>query len=202
MRIAEAYRLAELVHVEHTFEDLDTTTGGDESGARNADSTMELGLEIIKILENIPISSGSRCIQPLLCLTAGIVLRADVAATPPDAASVAALNEAWSSDLRAPSPSPSGTLGPHDLEGGDGSRRVDTCAVSERSVRIVTARRFILQRFAVLESSLPPRPIRVAKQLVQTVWAAYDSDEQASVAATQVHLIDIMVKYNLRTVFG
>ncbi|RKK68818.1 hypothetical protein BFJ69_g13244 [Fusarium oxysporum] len=50
----------------------------------------------------------------------------------------------------------------------------NTLGATKRTIEIGQGRRFVLERLSILENSLPPKPIRVVKELVQTVWAAYD----------------------------
>ncbi|KIV77954.1 hypothetical protein PV11_09727 [Exophiala sideris] len=193
VQIAEAYRLAALAHCRQTFSDLTAEAPVEEGNrAGNDEQVLDLGLGIIRILEKIPLTSGTRCIQPLLCLTAGTVLKLDVASVEPQQQALTSLGDILSNDLRAPSAS-NPTL--------ENPRRdaVAALEITKRSIEVGEARRFVLERFSLLESSLPPKPIRVAKQLVQSIWAAYDNEGPGT---NEVHWIDVMTKSNLRTIFG
>jgi hypothetical protein len=75
----------------------------------------------------------------------------------------------------------------------------NTLGATKRSTEISQGRQFVLERLSILESSLPPKPIRVVKELVPTVWAAYDVQ---GAGVSQVHWIKIMAQSNLRTIFG
>ncbi|KAM0544998.1 hypothetical protein ACHAPJ_011579 [Fusarium lateritium] len=197
IQIAEAYRLAALAHLRQTFSDL-TSERTSQTGDDTVDAdyrVLSLGLEIIRILEKIPLASGTRCIQPLLCLTAGTVLKLDIASVEPQQHTLALLNDILSTDLRS---APTTTI--HDSQYEELQRDASaTLDVTRRSIEVGQGRRFVLERLSILEGSLPPKPIRVVRQLVQTVWAAYDSQGPGG---NQVHWIDIMAQSNLRTIFG
>ncbi|EWZ43485.1 hypothetical protein FOZG_04583 [Fusarium oxysporum Fo47] len=68
----------------------------------------------------------------------------------------------------------------------------NTLGATKRSTEISQGRQFVLERLSILESSLPPKPIRVVKELVQTVWAAYDVQ---GAGVSQVHWINIMAQF-------
>ncbi|CAK7219092.1 hypothetical protein SBRCBS47491_003726 [Sporothrix bragantina] len=67
------------------------------------------------------------------------------------------------------------------------------------SIKVSQGRNFIIQRLTILESSLPPTPVTVAKKLVCAIWRAYD----VSLPGTApVHWINVMEANNLRSMFG
>ncbi|TVY80230.1 hypothetical protein Focb16_v008282 [Fusarium oxysporum f. sp. cubense] len=183
-----------MAHLYQTFSDLrnqDTLQNGyDPVDAEYR--VLDLGLKIIRILENIPLASGTRCIQPLLCLTAGIIMKLDMPAINPQQHTSTLLSDILSADLRSASTAPH-----HDPRYKDIHH--NTLGATKRSIEIGQGRRFVLEHLSILESSLPPKPIQVIKQLVQTVWAAYDVQ---GARESQVHWIDIMAQSNLRTIFG
>jgi hypothetical protein len=191
VQIAEAYRLAAMAPLYQTFSDLrnqDTIQNGyDPVDAEYR--VLDLGLKIIRILENIPLASGTRCIQPLLCLAAGIIMKLDRPAINPQQHTSTLLSDILSADLR------SAPL--HDPRFQDIHH--NTLGATKRTIEIGQGRRFVLERLSILENSLPPKPIRVVKELVQTVWAAYDVQDAGD---SQVHWTDIMAQSNLRTIFG
>ncbi|KAF5633106.1 uncharacterized protein FTJAE_7285 [Fusarium tjaetaba] len=196
VQIAEAYRLAATAHLYQTFSDLrnqDTSlNGGSLVDAEYR--VLELGSNIIRILEKIPLASGTRCIQPLLCLTAGILMKFDVPVINPQTHTPKLLSDLLSADLRS-----APTAAHQDPPFGDIRHNTLLSPVTtKRCIEVSQGRRFVLERLSILETSLPPKPIRVVKQLVQAVWAAYDGQG----AGSQVHWIDIMAKSNLRTIFG
>ncbi|EWZ81014.1 hypothetical protein FOWG_15014 [Fusarium oxysporum f. sp. lycopersici MN25] len=191
VQIAEPYRLAAMAHLYQTFSDLrnqDTLQNGYDPV--DAEYRVQgLGLKIVHILEKIPLASGTRCIQPLLCLTAGIIMKLDMATINPQQHTSTLLSDILSADLRgAPL---------HDPQFQDIHH--NTLGATKRSTEISQGRQFVLERLSILESSLPPKPIRVVKELVQTVWAAYDVQ---GAGVSQVHWINIMAQSNLRTIFG
>jgi hypothetical protein len=71
--------------------------------------------------------------------------------------------------------------------------------VTESRLKIADARCFIISRLDSLEILLPPRPIVVAKTLVQAIWNAYDNEKPGG---PSVHWIDVMEENNLRSLFG
>ncbi|KEY69277.1 hypothetical protein S7711_01728 [Stachybotrys chartarum IBT 7711] len=200
--VAEAYRLASLLQLYQTFPDLVARRLPEQvrqsSGYVPWDKwIVPLCLRLVNILRKIPVSSRTRCIQPLLYISASSGLRFDVDAlmplqesditisTMPDHsnAAFAELDRtlAFPPDDTAADPSPS---------------FVD---LTKLSIQITHARRFILGRLSMLEHSLPPAPIIVAKQLVTAIWAAYDSETSRP---NYTHWIDVMENLGLRTIFG
>ncbi|KXJ86349.1 fungal-specific transcription factor domain-domain-containing protein [Microdochium bolleyi] len=214
--VAEAYRLASLLQLYQTFPDLVTRRlpeqVTDSSGCVPWDKwIVPLCLRLVDVLRQIPVSSGTRCIQPLLYITACTGLRFDqavlaqsqedlVAASPPQSADeFPILNTStgveplqllfglgFNEDLPRPPNQPS-------------SAATGAAVVTALSLEVTHARQFILGRLGILEYSLPPAPIRVAQDLVKAVWAAYDADRDP---AKYTHWIDIMERSNLRTIFG
>ncbi|EGU86512.1 hypothetical protein FOXB_02946 [Fusarium oxysporum f. sp. conglutinans Fo5176] len=158
VQIAEAYRLAAMAHLYQTFSDLrnqDTVQNGyDPVDAEYR--VLDLGFKIIGILEKIPLASGTRCIQPLLCLTAGIIMKLDMPAINSQQHTSTLLSDILSADLRSASTAPH-----HDPRYKDIHH--NTLGATKRSIEIGQGRRFVLERLSILESSLPPKPIQVVK---------------------------------------
>ncbi|KAF5696220.1 hypothetical protein FMUND_15753 [Fusarium mundagurra] len=190
VQIAEAYRLAAMAHLYQTFSDLrnqDISLNGNNP-VDTEYQVLELGLKIIRILEKIPLASGTRCIQPLLCLTAGILMKFNVPVIDPPPHTPRLLNDVLSADLRS---APNTAL-PDPLFADIHHNTRLSPGTTKRCIEVGQGRRFVLERLSLLESSLPPKPIRVVKQLVQTVWAAYDG--QGAGGGSLVHWIDIMAQ--------
>lgn len=194
--VAEAYRLASLLQLYQTFPDL-ISRRLPTSGSKLAHSEWlaPLALHITRILERIPPHSGTRCIQPLLYISAGTGLRFDAMPSKNRMSSV-------TSDVSAP-------LDPsHGLD--DFTSSFDSSwaeqvlssgpVLTQTSVEISQARQFILQRLNLLEYSLPSKPVVVAKQLLQAVWKAYDEEGEQS--SQDVHWLDVMMNTGLQSLFG
>jgi hypothetical protein len=183
LSVAEAYRLAGLLHLYQTFPDLEiqqsrTLMSGraektfDDARERN-NALLQLTLGLVTILRNIPPASGTRCIQPILYITAASGLKFDV-----------------------PVPeSRSSSLGGVDFPVTNGNEPF----LTKCTLEVSKARRFIINRLCALHSSLPPRPIAVALNLVKAIWAEYDRDHSP---AEPRHWIDVMVDQGLQTLFG
>lgn len=186
--VAEAYRLASLLQLYQTFPDLVTRRlpgqATDASGCVPWDKwIVPLCLRLVEVLRQIPVSSGTRCIQPLLYITASTGLR---------------FNQDILAQSREPGPSPtlSNTFPLVDEPGSLETMRslfgIDntqaTASITPLSLDITHARQFILGRLGMLEHSLPPAPIRVAQDLVKVIWEAYDNDMSPS---KRTHWIDI-----------
>ena len=65
--------------------------------------------------------------------------------------------------------------------------------------KISRGRNFVMQRLTILETSLPPTPVTVAKELVRAIWRAYDAGPPG---AAPVHWINVMEANDLRSMFG
>ncbi|KAH8880824.1 hypothetical protein GQ53DRAFT_848664 [Thozetella sp. PMI_491] len=201
LETAEAYRLASLLQIYQTFPDLvamrlppDSVAQRNEDGHVPWDGwIVPLSLRLIKLLKDIPPTSGSRVIQPLLYISAGTGLKFEPSAnsgqrgSETDKTVLGASNE---------SRSLSGYMDQYlGLEVQYGPEET----ISPLALSIGSARRFVMNRLNILESNLPPKPIGMAKKLVQAIWAAYDQETPGS---SQVHWIDVMEEQELRTLLG
>ncbi|KAL6912901.1 hypothetical protein ACHAPO_007595 [Fusarium lateritium] len=186
-QVAEAYKLAALLHLYQTFPDLVALRLPSNSVHANSrhipweEWIIPLSLRLVNVLELIPPNSGTRVIQPLLYITASTGLRYDTTtmldiSTFPSEADFA--SSSFVNDPFAPPP---------------------TNVISRLSLDISNARHFIMGRLNMLESSLPPKPVIMAKELIKAIWEAYD-DEPPGVAS--VHWVDVMEDKNLRSMFG
>ncbi|KAL4724697.1 hypothetical protein ACLX1H_008140 [Fusarium chlamydosporum] len=186
-QVAEAYKLAALLHLYQTFPDLVALRLPSNSVHANSrhipweEWIIPLSLRLVNVLELIPPNSGTRVIQPLLYITASTGLRYDTTtmldiSTFPSEADFA--SSSFTSDPFAPPP---------------------TNLISRMSLDISNARHFITGRLNMLESSLPPKPVVMAKELIKAIWDAYDNEPPGSAA---VHWVDVMEDKNLRSMFG
>lgn len=184
-KAAEAFRLSSLLQLYQTFPDLvsrqqqqqvngqypllDAAPAATISGT----SLIPLALHTTKLLDEIPADSPMRCLQPLLCLCAGSALRVE-----------AGQNE----NGKEVGNSSTGSISLSDALGG----------MSSDSTLVYAARDALRVRLGKLEQNLPPRPITVAKQLLETVWLTYDTEAPPS----RSHWLDIMSETSFESVFG
>lgn len=202
-KAAEAFRLSSLLQLYQTFPDLvsqhqqapgqagQTMLGPPSSSQENsAPATgrwlLPLVLHIVDLLSGIPADSPMRCLQPLLCLCAGSALRVEANDTP--SASVRTTTSAVDLVGRQSSLLP---------PGGDFDFSLSTVASTTTSA-VHRARDMLRARLGKLEQNLPPRPITVARQLLETVWLTYDTETPPS----RSHWLDIMAETNFESVFG
>lgn len=202
--IAEGYRLASLLQLYQTFPDLVARRlPGDASEAAGFvpwdNWIVPLSIELVNTLRRIPVSSGTRCIQPLLYLSASTGLRFDEETLTQQqpvnitagSSSAALSTETGNADVNA-NIDPKISL--------DGEITDDPqITITRLSIEVTYARRFVMERLSSLEHSLPPAPILVAKDLVKAIWTTYDSDMPGS---NYTHWIDVMEDSDLRTIFG
>lgn len=176
----EAYRLSSLLQLYITFPDLRdcrlSTTCKESSRPTGPEFLTSLALSITDVLKKVPARSLG-CIQPLVCLCAGSGLRYDRKAP---------LRQDSRSYLLAT-----------DLSSTE-SLVIDQVSMSTLT-RISAARQFVMDRLEELEEYLPPKPIGVAKQLIQEVWKAYDEEIELP---RRTHWLDVMDRTGLHSLFG
>jgi hypothetical protein len=215
---AEAYRVSSLLHLYQTFPQLalhrlPAANAQPTDATLWADWIVPLALHLVGILEQIPPSSGSRVIQPLLYISASTGLRhsADVPVESMELPASLRLDMmslgGWMGSDTFSQPRPQSPL--HEANSltsyvtqltSSGSA-ISSDSPSETSLQISRARHFIMKRLAVFESSLPPAPIVVAKELVSAIWRSYDNDIGGD-GLYVVHWIDVMEWNDLRSLFG
>jgi hypothetical protein len=191
--VAEAYRLAALLQLYETFDDLaspkdlHSVVSGMRREGRDCPRLLTT-FSLLHTLEGIPSNSGSRSIQPILYITASIGLRfrnatntATIESNP--------FEEMSLMEIIGLESSPSTSSMPEWLPNGS-----DTTLNTD--LKISRARHFVMTRLNILEQSLPSRPIKVAKALVREIWASYDS------FPNETHWLDVMQRTGLYTIFG
>lgn len=202
VNVAEAYRLAGLIHIYQTFPELvllrlpDHLTGPADVHIPWEECITPLSLRLAKLIEQLPADSGSKMTQPLLCITASTGLRfepSEPSSTPESVPLVTASPFDLGSTEHCGLSDYIGQL----VQADEDIDRLST--VSESRLKIVDARCFIIGRLDALEALLPPRPIVVAKTLVQKIWDEYDKETPGMAS---VHWIDVMEENNLRSLFG
>lgn len=182
INVAEGYRLASLVQLYQTFPDLVTRRLPEDAAGSPGfvpwdNWIVPLTLRLVNTLKTVPVTSGTRCIQPLLYLSASTGLRFD-------AETLVQQHRIAQATTMAPGGEFPNTREPQ---------------VTRLSIEVTHARRFVMERLSALEHSLPPAPVLVAKDLVTAVWNGYDSDTPG---ANNTHWIDVMEDSDLRTIFG
>lgn len=209
--VAQAYRLASLLQLYLTFEELyvvpsETTAA---SGCMEEEARFQISehdprkrklatfaLKLVSILEEVPESSGSKSIQVVLFLSAAAGLQFD---TQPQRA----VSHGGSEDLHCMST----TSKTHSfrvtqcvLGGFDAFRTIhDYCSKPGCNICTLQGRQLVLGRLAKLQQALPAKPVKVALGLIQAIWASYDDSMSSN---DQVHWLDIMEDTGLQTMFG
>lgn len=207
---AEAFRLSSLLQLYQTFPDLtsqqdqhqqlpatDKACSACSSPAATSEWLMLLVLHIINLLAEIPPSSPMRCLQPLLCLCAGSALRQDTFLVGSGSNTLAADASRNPGDPILFCGTHGVCTGPRAVGDVATSSLPDPATVRQPTV-LELARSTIRERLALLEQNLPPRPIVVARQLLEKVWETYDKE----VAPSRSHWLDIMAETNFESVFG
>ena len=228
VHIAEAYREASLVQLYLTFEDLEverstkapdsiTSTSTSLPFAEDvprAEKLVAMALELVAILGQVPAESGSRCIHPPLLILAAAGLRLNVNSCYPKVSTDFGQQNLYGTDglgalqsrnltdnvyrqsceltLTGMSMPPQGIHTP--LSGTPAGDLNITLATLE----VAKARQFIRGRLHILQTNLPPRPIKIALDLVNAIWAEYDCSSPGSDA----HWLDVMNQTGLQTIFG
>ncbi|EFZ04218.2 hypothetical protein MAA_01292 [Metarhizium robertsii ARSEF 23] len=201
---AEAYQLSALLQLYITFPDLVSmrlqlaSALPDEDHASWDKLITPLACDLVKVLKKIPPDSGSRVIQPILYICASTGLRYGRLDTP-----------APSAPHRLETGIPNGAayldcINSNILDYVDGivatsDKQTDSSRVPLEDAGIGASREFIMKRLDILENTLQPRPIRVAKDLVKAIWTAYDGELPGCIS---VHWFDVMEAHDLRSLFG
>lgn len=208
-RVAEAYQLAALLQLYVTFPDLVSIRLPHESALSGEGDVpwdkwiTPLALRLVSVLEQIPPDSSSRVMQPLLYICACTGLRHS-SSSPPKNLSTRSETASRPTEMRRTSHSAiSGRnfveyVG--QIDAGDDTYNDDPDSIPQVAMDIANARHFIMFRLSVLSSTLQPRPIVVAQNLVKAIWAAYDSE--LGTGSTSVHWLDVMKKGDLISLFG
>lgn len=161
-------------------------------------------IETIELLESIPPTSRTRCLQPFMLVACASELRAplledykppDLASTPPSVMNGG--DFPWISSPQNTFPdsfsffnTSSGTL-----SAGDASLEVDESSLAQ-AFRVFHARRFVRGRLSLFMNVLPPRPTKTCLDLVEAVWKKLDEGDE------DVYWIDVMMDMGLYTTMG
>ena len=167
--LAEAYRCAALLEIYRVFPSLlfkhvpltDNTFPSSSSNTNSGqqiftflpkhnsqspdDFVVSLAIHTISLLEKLPPTSGTRCLQPIVIIAAGSELRF--------------VTPSISDPLFAFAPAASSSI---------------FNSINNREVDIASARQFVMTRLQEFQLSLPAKPIVKALQLIQETWARAD----------------------------
>jgi hypothetical protein len=191
---AEAYRHASLMQLYLTFEDLEipqllptSTTGEIVLYSREIEARQQhllnMALKLVDILEQVPIDSGSRCIQPPLFILAAAGLKLDTSCLTQCEFDING-NGASSADNSINLPTPPATTSPF----------------SNSMLSIAKARRSVKSRLLALQATLPIKPLQVASDLIDAIWREYDNVQKRG--SDESHWLDVMNDTGLKTIFG
>ncbi|QSZ35691.1 hypothetical protein DSL72_006813 [Monilinia vaccinii-corymbosi] len=157
--LAEAYRCAALLEIYRVFPTtyLKRQPHVEEILSLPASQSAEefsisLALHVISLLEKIPPSSGTRCLQPIVMIVAASELRFSPVLMQP---------------LHMDAPFASASSGTASFN-----------SITQFELDIATARRFIVNRFQDFTSSLPAKPMRNALMLIEETWARADLGQE------------------------
>ncbi|KAG4025663.1 hypothetical protein MFRU_053g00320 [Monilinia fructicola] len=182
--LAEAYRCAALLEIYRVFPTIYLKRQPDPKeilslpALHSAEEFLiSLALHVISLLEKIPPSSGTRCLQPIVMIVAASELRFSPASTqvfPMDAD----FDSNSGSDQGSAS---SGTAGLN--------------SITQFELNIATARRFIVTRFQDFKLSLAAKPMTKALMLIEETWARADLGQE-------VFWMDVMSEMKLECIYG
>lgn len=166
--LAEAYRCAGLLEIyrvfpsilfkrvpltNHTFPSASSTNASQQifeflpipASQTPDDFLISLAIHTMSLLEKLPSTSGTRCLQPIVVIAAA-------------------------SELRFSSASMSNPLDPF----APASSNPIFSSITNREVDIASARQFATTRLQEFQLSLPAKPVLKALQLIQETWARAD----------------------------
>lgn len=186
--LAEAYRCAALLEIYRIFPSIYLNRQPDSQEILSLpvshsveEFLISLALHVTSLLEKIPSTSGTRCLQPIVMIVAASELKF----------STASMNE-FSIDT------PFGA----SQFGGPGYRHCSTSgsaaissSITNFEVDIAAARRFIITRFQEFKLSLPAKPMAKALILIEETWARADIGQE-------VFWMDVMSEMNLECIYG
>ncbi|KAK6610571.1 C6 zinc finger domain containing protein [Botrytis cinerea] len=169
--LAEAYRCAALLEIYRIFPSIYLNRQPDSQEILSLpvshsveEFLISLALHVTSLLEKIPSTSGTRCLQPIVMIVAASELKF----------STASMNE-FSIDT------PFGA----SQFGGPGYRHCSTSgsaaissSITNFEVDIAAARRFIITRFQEFKLSLPAKPMAKALILIEETWARADIGQE------------------------
>ncbi|KAF7875327.1 hypothetical protein EAF04_002499 [Stromatinia cepivora] len=186
--LAEAYRCAALLEIYRIFPTIYLTRQPDSKEILSLpvshsaqEFLISLALHIVSLLEKIPPTSGTRCLQPIVMIISASELRFSTASM--ETFSIAA------------------NFGLSHYEGAGHNNSLASSSttmlnsITNFEVDIAAARRFIVTRFQDFKLSLPAKPMTKALILVEETWARADLGQE-------VFWMDVMSEMNLECIYG
>jgi hypothetical protein len=204
--LAEAYRCAGLLEIYRVFPSTYLLRQSTTQEIMSVSAIQPVGeflislaLHIISLLEKIPKTSGTRCLQPVVLIVAA-------------------------SELRF-SPPTNSTFPPDDpfmvftngvMPGLESNAASLFNAISSFELDVAAARRFVMTRFQDFQLSLPGKPMGKAITLLQETWARADLGQEvfwskrnhSCVQSSRIRevltsfLVDVMSEMGLETIYG
>lgn len=166
------------------------------------DFIVSLALHIINLLERLPPNSGTRCLQPLILMSAASELRFPVTSDPfllessipatnldgfnPSANFVSLPDLSIDSFPVLTDPSSTSDFGQASMFD----------SISAKELDIASARKFALTRLQEFQLSLPAKPILQAEMIIKETWTKWDADEIG------VYWMDVMDARGWGSIFG
>ncbi|KEF58805.1 uncharacterized protein A1O9_03648 [Exophiala aquamarina CBS 119918] len=182
----------------------DCTTGNTEPDSMYNWLT-NYAIETIDLLESIPPTSRTRCLQPFMLVACACELRApplenprpfDVTST--GLSTMNTDNFRWlsSPQLSFPNSISAFNTSFDDAQAtGDPGLEVDESSLAQ-AFRVFHARRFVRGRLNLFMNVLPPRPTKTCMDLIEAVWNKLDEGNE------DIYWIDVMMDMGLYTTMG
>lgn len=191
LQTAEAYRKAGLLQLYLTFDDLiiDTTCGRDGAATKDslpgeatqkesrARSLVDMALQLVATLKEIPPESGSKFIHPMLYLSAAAGLRFDAHSCGSREPRVA--EEINSASFDSSVSGADWTLLDPEQTTPCLSGRADELAtfIPPSILKVAEARRLVWSRLGMIRQARPYKVSDILLRLVKTMWSEYDKPQ-------------------------
>ncbi|CZR66715.1 uncharacterized protein PAC_16616 [Phialocephala subalpina] len=214
--LAEAYRCAALLEIYRVFPTIlnkrvpytnngfpSSDMAGDEgpdilpipTSQSPDDFLVSLAIHTISLLEKLPPTSGTRCLQPIVLIAAASELRYPLSSLPSFSLPLPTpFSNSANPNLFA-NPSAPGNIGDHLPTYMPASSSIFN-SLTNREVDIAAARRFATTRLQEFQLSLPAKPILRAEGLVRETWRRGDEGQEG------VFWMDVMDEMGWGTIYG
>jgi hypothetical protein len=161
------------------------------------DLLVSMALRILNLLEKLPSNSGTRCLQPLILISAASELRF------PSTTNNFMLDPATNIEYCKPSTDfislpdlNMTTFTPIPIAGAGFSQPSILNSITSQELDIASARKFALTRLQEFQLSLPAKPIMKAELIIKETWAKWDAEELG------VYWMDVMDAKGWGSIFG
>jgi hypothetical protein len=204
--LAEAYRCAGLLEIYRVFPSTYLLRQSTTQEIMSVSAIQPVGeflialaLHIVSLLEKIPKTSGTRCLQPVVVIVAASELRFS-----PPTSSTFLMSDPF-------------MVFPGEAMHGIESNAASLFnAISSFELDVAAARRFVMTRLQDFQLSLPGKPMGKAITLVQETWARADLGQEVFWSkhnhsyirsltiwkALTPFLVDVMSEMGLETIYG